>query len=146
MKISLFKFLDSKWEDARGYLREDLEHLEEAINLWSGKTFGNGTTLSALAIQGDPTIVPQYVSNTGTPNNAPKWDLVDLIAGVKRRLQFVHLVAATTGSVLLGRRSGSAGDFEQLTLGPGLAITGTVIDVSGSTNRAQMLAIASLRA
>jgi hypothetical protein len=132
MKISLFRYLDTTWEQARGYLNEDLLHIQTAINRWNGQTFDASNQLLGGTIQGDITKVPQYVSNEGLAKDgktpAPKWALVDLIAGVKNRLQFVHFVAATLPAVLVGRRSGSpAGDMEQVTLGPGLTMSSSAV-------------------
>lgn len=87
--ISLLLFLDMPWEQAKGYLREDLERIQTAINTRWATIFPNG------------------------------------------RLPFSGLVAATAGSVLVGRQSGSAGDFGQITLGAGLTMTGSVLSSTG---------------
>lgn len=44
--ISLLKFLDLDWELARGYLRNDLDHIESAINQQWSSTFGIGNVLN----------------------------------------------------------------------------------------------------
>src|SRR5882724_2358275 len=119
--ISLLKILDIPWEKAKNYLRLDLEHIESAINQRWGAVFGDTNKLQSGAIEGDATQPTRYVANTG-PNNAPNWDQVNLANGVKERLPFNHLVSATLPGVLVGRESGSPGDFEQLGLGPGLVI------------------------
>lgn len=126
--LSLLKFISGSWEEAKGFLREDLDHIEAAINERWHKVFGTGDTLNASAIDGDATPATRYVANTGT-DNAPTWDTVDLSNGVSARLPFSHLAAATGGSKLVGRESGSAGDFEEITPGPGLAISGTTLQV-----------------
>lgn len=144
MRLTLRKWLETSWERARGPLYQDLEELEIIVNRMLAKVLTNDNKLNPLSIEGDNSVRPRYVANTGT-NNGPKWDLVDLIDGVKRRLQFVHLVEATAPSVLIGRRSGSAGDFEQVTLGTGLSMSGTTITATAGSI-AQVLAIASLRA
>ena len=127
--IALLKFLDGPWEKVRDYLRTDLEHIEAAFNQRWGSSFDNTNQLVAGAIAGDPTPTTRYVANTGT-DNAPTWDRVDLSNGVTSRLAFSHLVAATNPSKIVGRQSGTAGDFEELTPGPGLTIAGTVLQVS----------------
>lgn len=126
--ISLLKFLDAPWEIARTSLREDLDHLEAAINQHWAKT-GNGQGLPASQVSGDPSPATRYIANTGK-TNSPKWDQVNLTNGVKNRLQFSNLVAATTPAVLVGREDGTVGDFEEIILAPRLSITGTTI---GST-------------
>jgi hypothetical protein len=153
MKITLFRYTESTWEQARGYLNEDLLLIQTAVNNFTGKTFNGSNQLLGSTIGGDITKVPQYVTNEGvtaqgTP--APQWGLVDLIAGVKKRLQFLHLVQPSVPSLLIGRRSGTpTGDYEEVSLGPGLSMSSSaVLDVaaSGGSSRANVLAMVSLRA
>lgn len=94
---------------------------------WS-VTFGANNLLQPDTIAGDYTIDSRYVSNQG-PDHMPLWDQVDLSNGVKNRLPFSNLVAATAPAVLVGRRSTSAGDFEEITLGAGLAMSGQSLSV-----------------
>jgi hypothetical protein len=101
MSVQLLKFLDVPWEVARGYLREDLDHLEVAINAGGlGGSGGGGTGPGGL---------------------------IDLTADVVGRLPFSHLVAATAGGILIGRPSGAGGDFAEITLGSGLGMAGSVL-------------------
>lgn len=147
MRISLFKWTAGPWEKARGFLHKDLEHLEVALNRLLSQTFDGANKLLGTAIQGNSLDIPQYVSNTGTPVGSPKWDRVDLIAGVQKRLQFIHFEAATAPSVLLGRGSlNGPGDFEQITLGPNLSMVDKVLDASASTSLSMVLSAVSLRA
>lgn len=125
--ISLLKFTSGKWEKARGYLRLDLEAIESAINRRWGATFGDSNLLQPGAIDGDATPATRYVANTGV-DNLPTWDQVDLSNGVKSRLPYSHLVAATQAGIVIGRRSGSAGDFEELTTGPGISVQGLQLE------------------
>lgn len=127
--ISLQKYLDAPWEIAKGYLRDDLDHLEAAINTHWGSTFDPANQLLGQAIGGDKTPVSRIVANTGV-NNAPFWDQLDLGTAVKNRLTFSHLTAASAPSVLLGRRSTSAGDFEEISTGGGLIFSGTTLSTS----------------
>ncbi len=134
MQLSLFNFTQGTWEESKGYLWEDLNHIQVAINQFLGQAF-NGTTVktTALGVGGDQTIVPQYIANTG-PADAMQWDAVDLVSGVKNRLQFVHFVQASAASRLLGRGSAAgAGDFQEITVGSGIAFSGTSIIVSTIT-------------
>ena len=86
--INLLKIFPPKWEQAKGYLRLDLEAIESALNTRWASLFGNND-----------------------------------------RLVFSHLIAATQPSVLLGRRSTVAGDFEEISLGTGLRISSTTLSV-----------------
>lgn len=123
--IALFKYLEDGWEQCRGYLYEDLVHLEAALNQLYGQTFDQNGDLLAGAIAGDATQESRYVANTGV-NHGPKWDFVDLSNGVKNRLAFAHL-AQLTDSTLLGRGNVGTGDPESIGLGSGLTMTGTTL-------------------
>jgi hypothetical protein len=106
VSVQLLKFLDLDWETARGYLREDLDHLETALNaggIGSGSGSGSGSSDLAQA--------------TG-------------------RLAFAHLVAATAGAILVGRMSGAGGDFGEISLGAGLTMTGSVLSAAGAVGPA----------
>jgi hypothetical protein len=126
--ITLLKLLDGSWEKARGYLRLDLDAIQSALNTRWAAVFTNNNFLNASTIDGDSTIDSVYVSNQGT-GHTPLWDKVNLANGVQGRLAFAHLVEATQPGVLAGRRSASAGDFEQITPGDGLRIAGTVLGI-----------------
>lgn len=132
MPISLFKsIIQQPWERARGVLYDDLVTIENYLNYFLGKTFTPSGGLLPGTIAGDSSQDTRYVANTG-PNHTPKWDTVNLGNGVQGRLPFGHLVQSTAPSVLVGRESGSAGNFEQIMLGPGLIIVGTQLDTTGA--------------
>lgn len=47
------------------------------------------------------------------------------------RIKFWAIQQASSGSILLGRRSGSLGDFEEITLGTNLSMSGSVLNATG---------------
>lgn len=121
-------FLEQPWEQARGYLREELEQLQNVLASQWEKAFGTDGLLNSEAIDGESTGVGVvYISNEG-PHGRAKWAKVNVNAGVKNRLRFLNFVRATTGNTLVGRDSG-AGDFEQLSVGDALDITSATLDV-----------------
>lgn len=48
--IALLKFLDGPWETARGYLREDLDHIEAAFNQRWAATFGDDNIIKSSVV------------------------------------------------------------------------------------------------
>lgn len=52
---------------------------------------------------------------------------------ISGRLPYANLTAATGASKLFGRQSGSAGDWQEITIGSGLVMTGTTLDATGGT-------------
>ncbi len=69
----------------------------------------------------------------GNAGGAPTFAAVSLTADVSGDLPFANLTPATAASRLLGRGSAAgAGDFQEITLGSNLTMTGTVLSASGS--------------
>lgn len=142
-----YDFLEGPWENVRGYLREHLEQLQVTLSANWAKAFDTNGNLNSEVIDGNSTTAGVvYISNEG-PGGKPKWAKVNLSTGVKNRLKFINLIAATSGNVVVGRDSGG-GDFQQIDMGDALDISGaamnvlvdgTTITVNGS-NRLQVLA------
>lgn len=112
------------------------------VPIWSTLTLPNAsaqgdifisTATSVMTVLAKNASATRYLSNTGTSNN-PAWAQVNLADGVTGDLPYANLTAASAASKLLGRGSaGGAGDWEEITLGTGLTMSGTTLSSSGGT-------------
>ena len=75
-----------------------------------------------------------HVLQTNGPGANPSWGQVNLATAVTGDLPLSNLAQASTGSILLGRGAGAgAGDFQEITLGTNLSMSGTVLNASGGS-------------
>lgn len=86
----------------------------------------DGTNTGDVTLAGSPdyiTIAAQVITRA----------LINLASHVTGRLPYVNLTAATAASKLLGRQSGSAGDWQEITLGTGLSMSSTTLNASAQS-------------
>src|SRR4051812_42783519 len=83
-------YLSLSWEEARGFIKEELEQFRTALQSQISNLTNSSGTLAETAFSGGGANVPSYVANTG-PKKSAKWEKVDLTNGVKARLKYVSL-------------------------------------------------------
>lgn len=134
-------YLDGvSWEQGRGYIREELDSLKAELRGRWNVALGTDNQLTNLSIKGNGTIPTRYVANTG-PAYAPKWDLINLVNGVKNRLLLRNFAAATPGTVLGLGSTTAAGDYVPLTIGDDLQALTDTMNVSNRVAAATGLAL-----
>ena len=128
--IDLHDYLNGvSWEQGRGYIRDELDALKAELQGRWNVALGTDNQITNLSIKGNGTVATRYVANTG-PNNAPKWDLINLVNGVKNRLLLRNFAAATPGTVLGLGSTTAAGDYVALTIGDDLQALTDTLNVS----------------
>lgn len=103
--------------------RQNFNVLKTASDLNTGTNTGDVTLAGT----------PNYITRVGQVLTLA---LINLASHVTGRLPYANLVAATAASRLLGRTSASAGDWQEVSFGPTIALTGTVLDTTSGLLKA----------
>jgi hypothetical protein len=96
-----------------------------AIGAPSGSGTSSGTNSGDVTLAG----TPDYITIAGQTITR---GLIELSTDVTGTLDYARFPSVTT-STLLGRRNGSSGQPEEITLGTGLSMSGTTLNASGGS-------------
>lgn len=109
----------ARWDGTDGQtLQNSSATIDDSGNLTANNFSGSssGTNTGDVTLAGTPnyiTIAAQVITRS----------LIDLASHITGRLPYANFIAATAASRLVGRRSGSSGDFEEVSLGTGLSMS-----------------------
>lgn len=109
----------------------------------SGITIADGASGTLAGTNsGDVTLAgtPDYITISGQVITRGS---VDLATDVTGDLPYANLTASGSASKILGRGSASAGDWQEITLGTNLSMSGTTLNVTGSSGAMTLLRAAS---
>lgn len=109
--IALHDYLNTSWEQARGYVAQELSQLRTALSRQWGAAFDREGVLRLEALPPIPLDDDEVVIGELPFSNLPD----------------------VTAERLLGRGEGSGdGDIQEITLGPSLEMSGTTLNAFGS--------------
>jgi hypothetical protein len=132
---------NKEWKDARGPLLDDLRHVMIVVNrLISILLNSNNIIPTAVIDPSTPIEVELQGDVAGGPSASPITTTIsnDVVS-------YAKMQNVSAASRLLGRGSLSgAGDPEEITVGPGLAFTGTVLDTGSGTATSNSVALHTL--